>query len=255
MRASVLSLCAIAIALGSTGGAQARRVPVLVELFTSEGCSSCPPADALLARLIDAQPIAGVEVVGLGQHVDYWDHQGWKDRFASPALTSRQQQYARAFSIEAIYTPQMVVDGRAELVGNDASAARRAIEKAGSTAHGVVGLDVTANGGAVHVDVRAVELPKLWRGDHADVIVAVTESHLTSDVRAGENKGRALSHAAVVRALNSVGEIVDGRSALQTDLPLDSSWRRDRLVIVAFVQERASRKVLASAAARLRGEP
>src|SRR3954452_9345022 len=103
--------------------------PVVVELFTSEGCSDCPPADTLLEKLIAAPPVGGVEIIGLGEHVDYWDRLGWKDRFSSAAAASRQQLYQTRFATESIYTPQMVVDGRTEFVGSDAGAARKAIEK------------------------------------------------------------------------------------------------------------------------------
>src|SRR5258708_30693112 len=124
-------LFAVALAIAS-GGLQAGPppTPVIVELFTSEGCSDCPPADVLLEKLIATQPIGGAEIIGLGQHVDYWDRLGWKDRFSSSALTNRQQLYQTRFGTESIYTPQMVVDGRTEFVGSDASAARKAIEKA-----------------------------------------------------------------------------------------------------------------------------
>src|SRR5438093_3042103 len=99
-------------------GDAAAPVPIVIELFTSEGCSSCPPADTLLQRFVDAQ-IPNVHIVALGEHVDYWDHQGWKDRFSSAALTDRQRVYASRFNVDSIYTPQMVIDGRAELIGND----------------------------------------------------------------------------------------------------------------------------------------
>src|SRR5712692_11371016 len=118
--------------------AAAQPTPILVELFTSEGCSDCPPADGVLEQLIATQPVAGAEVIGLGQHVDYWDQLGWKDRFSSAALTNRQHVYGAHFGLDSVYTPQMVVDGRAQLVGSDGNAARKAIGHAVTAPHGVV---------------------------------------------------------------------------------------------------------------------
>src|SRR5262245_25901355 len=175
--------------------------PIVVELFTSEGCSSCPPADALLQKLLDAQPIAGAEVVALGEHVDYWDRLGWKDRFSSAALTKRQQQYADRFNLPSIYTPQVVVDGRSELVGSDGDAARRTIARARQTPHGVLRIAIESRAASVvAVAIDVADLPAS-RGDRADIIVAITEDGLRSNVTRGENHGRVLAHAAVVRSL------------------------------------------------------
>src|SRR5262245_39627091 len=135
-------------------------VPVLVELFTAEGCSSCPPADGLLAGMIASQPAAGVLIVGLGEHVDYWDRLGWKDRFSSAAFTRRQQLYADRFGAENVYTPQMVVDGQTAFIGSDLEAARRAIERASAAPRGVVRLEVDASvKNSVSVNVKASGLP------------------------------------------------------------------------------------------------
>jgi hypothetical protein len=224
--------------------------PVIVELFTSEGCSDCPPADTLLDKLIATQPVTGAEIIGLGEHVDYWDRQGWKDRFSSAAVTSRQQIYQTRFRTESIYTPQMVVDGRAEFVGSDASAARKAIEKTLTAPHGIVALD--ADGG--HVRVTVTDLPRIARGDHGDIIVLVTESGLTTDVKRGENHGKVLKHAPVVRYLATIGQIAAdaaGGSA-RADIPIDAAWQRDRLLVVAFVQEQRGRTILAAASTPLK---
>src|SRR5947207_13661061 len=115
--------------------------PVVVELFTSEGCESCPPADLLLRQLASTQPVTRAQIIPLSLHVDYWDQLGWKDRFTSALLTNRQRVYGTRFNLDSVYTPQMVIDGRSELVGSDAGAARKAIAKAAATAHGVVRID------------------------------------------------------------------------------------------------------------------
>jgi hypothetical protein len=256
----------LAFAVGLTGVSAAAPPgptlpPIVIELFTSEGCSSCPPADALLQTLVDAQP----NVIGLGLHVDYWDELGWKDRFSSAALTSRQRVYGTRFGTESIYTPQMIVDGRAEFVGSDAAAARRAIDRAVQAPHGLVHIaveqttvprasarDRRVEGTAVHVTVTATDLPKPGKGDRGEIVVAIIEDHLRTDVKRGENHGRTLAHAAVVRQLAAVGDAsADGPSSSATDIVLEPDWQRDHLKIVAFVQERRSRTIVASAVAPL----
>jgi hypothetical protein len=255
--AVVTSVVAAAI-LGATSFnviAAGPPVPIIVELFTSEGCSSCPPADALLQKLLDTQPLTGAQIIGLGEHVDYWDHQGWKDRFSSAALTSRQHVYGARFSNESVYTPQMVVDGRAEFVGSDAGAARKALERAQTLSHGTVRIDFdtrgTANGAsarAIAVTVTSSDLPRAG-SDRVDVIVAVTEDRLRSDVTRGENHGRVLTHAAVVRYLAPAGEAArDTPSTVHAEIPIAADWQRAQLKVVAFVQERRSRAILAAAA-------
>jgi len=294
----IVGIVLLVPAFASRESHAAPPTPILVELFTSEGCSDCPPADALLEKLIAGQPASGVAIIGLGQHVDYWDRLGWKDRFSSAALTERQQLYQARFRTESIYTPQMVVDGRVELVGSDTNAARRAIERASTWPHGVVRIDMDSDGARPFVpdvgrpfvldagrpfvldagrpfvldvgrpfqgrrdgvdDARSValqvtvsDLPRLGRGDRADIVVAVTEDHLRSDVKRGENHGRTLAHAAVVRYLAAIGQAAsDGVSSARTDIPLAADWQRDQLKVVAFVQQLRGRTILASASISL----
>ena len=235
----------------------AGRTPVLVELFTSEGCSDCPPADTVLARLVADQPIAGAEVIALGEHVDYWDQLGWKDRFSSAALTSRQQTYGSHFNLDSVYTPQIVVDGGAQFVGSDAAAARRAIERAAASAHASVTLRVEAvSDRAIAVSVDVAGTQHRGNADRADVQVAITEDGVVTDVKRGENHGRTLTHSAVVRSMTTIGQVAaDGGASVRAEIPLGTDWRRDRLKAVAFVQEQRGRAILASAAAPVQAAP
>jgi hypothetical protein len=235
----------------ATPPAPPARTPIVVELFTSEGCSDCPPADGVLEKLI-AQPLGGVEVIGLGEHVDYWDQLGWRDRFSSSALTQRQQVYGAHFSLESVYTPQMVVDGRVQFVGSDPRSAEKAVARAGEAPHASVVIDVQPRDPKSVVVVASVDrLPALGHGDRADVIVAVTEDHLLSNVTRGENRGRTLSHAAVVRSMTTIGQAGAGPSQLRAEVAIATDWKRDALHIVAFVQESRGRAILGSATARL----
>jgi hypothetical protein len=252
--AAVLVAFAVFAAVSPAPTRATGPTPIVVELFTSEGCSDCPPADAMLASLAAAASRGdGPAVIALSEHVDYWDRLGWRDRFSSAAFTNRQQVYSAHFNIDSIYTPQMVVDGVAEFVGSDGAAARRAIAKATGMPHGVVRISAEPPAGdRVSVTVSASELPAVGRGDHADVVLAITEDGLKSDVKRGENRGRMLAHAAVVRRLITIGETPEsGASSAQSVVTLEPEWRRDQLTIVAFVQERRGRRVLASAASPL----
>src|SRR5262245_50268302 len=227
-------------------------VPVLVELFTAEGCSSCPPADKLLELMIASQPAAGVEIVGVGEHVDYWDKSGWKDRFSSAAFTARQQAYADRLKLATIYTPQLVVDGVDALVGTDVDGTRRAIERARTRRHGAMALTVdSASTSALALSIAVSGLRPIEAGDRADLVVAVTEDHLQTDVKKGENRGRVLSHAAVAREWIAVGEMAGASQTTRAEIKLKSDWRRESLSLVAFVQERRSRHVLAVARHRI----
>lgn len=238
-------------------GATRARVPVVVELFTSEGCSSCPSADALLARMDETQPVEGAEVIALAQHVDYWNYLGWSDPYSSHEFSERQDAYAHTFKNDGVYTPQMVIDGRAEFPGGNSERAFDAIAQAAREPKTEVLLsrgDGQANADApVRLGVRVEKLPKLTDGDAADVLLAITEGGLSSDVSRGENTGRKLTHTGVVRRLTKLGELGAGAFNAETDVTLDKNWRRENLRAVVFLQERGSRRVVGAASLKLFG--
>jgi len=224
----------------------AGATPVLVELFTSEGCSSCPPADALLMRLGRTQPVREADVIVLEEHVNYWDSLGWKDPFSSDAATTRQEEYGQAFGGEQVYTPQMVVDGNAEFVGSAESKALRALRAAGAMPKPAVNLSWAAGGMlAIHIE----PLTNAAQGDTPQVIVAIAENMLHSDVKRGENAGRALEHDGVVRALIPAGKIDAGSNGFSSTIAVHAGheWNAANLRAVVFVQERRGRHVLAVA--------
>jgi hypothetical protein len=221
--------------------------PVLVELFTSEGCSSCPPADALLSRLGRTQPVHGADIIALEEHVDYWDRLGWKDPFSSEAATTRQNEYAQGFGGQEIYTPQMIVDGRTEFVGSSDSDALRAIRSASQSPKPAVQLAWDAGD---NLKINVSPLTSATQGDDLQLFLVVAENMLHTDVKRGENAGRALEHNGMVRQLSLVSKInspSSGFSSTATVRPA-REWNRDNLRAVVFVQERNRRHILAVAA-------
>ena len=231
------------------------RVPVVLELFTSEGCSSCPPADALLAKLEEQQPVAGAEIIALEEHVDYWDHEGWIDPFSSGQWTQRQQVYAAGFADHGVYTPELVVDGRTGFVGSHQGDAYRAIASAVSQPRTDISVSLLKSDKHDHEKLR-VEVGKLQgaqQGDVAEVWLAITETALHSSVTGGENTGHDLHHAPVARWFHKAGA-TDPNAAPsfvgESDLKLDSAWKRKNLRVVAFVQEKRSRHILGATVAR-----
>ena len=242
----ILTLCgAVAPAAVLTSARPApgpAAVPVVVELFTSEGCSSCPAADAALRELETAQPVPGVEVIALGQHVDYWNRLGWQDPFSAPAFTQRQRDYAAGFGAGS-YTPQAVVNGQYEFVGSRRQQLTATIEKAAKAPRAAVSL---APAGAGTVAVRVGSVPAGTAP--AEVVLALTETGLSSQVGRGENAGRRLRHAAVVRTLRPLGAVgSDGTFSATVPLNLAAQWSPSHLRAVVLVQEKASRRIVGAA--------
>ena len=216
----------------------AAPVPVVVELFTSEGCSSCPAADDVLRSLEARQPVPGAEIIVLGEHVDYWNRLGWRDPFSAAQFSARQRQYASGFGTGS-YTPQAVVNGRYELVGSRGAELTQRVAEAARAPRATVALAHTATTLQVHVS----HLPAGTAA--ADVLLAITETGLSTQVGRGENAGHLLRHAAVVRALRPLGTVAAGGTfSTAAPLALDPSWQTANLRAVVLVQEPASRRLV-----------
>ncbi len=194
------------------------RAPVLVELFTSEGCSSCPPADRLLEE-IDSQAVV------LSEHVTYWDHEGWKDPYSSAESTERQNEYVRRFNLDSAYTPDMVVDGAQEFAGNMRKRAEEEISRA--TRQPKVDLRLGREGDSLKVEAGAGSLS-------GNVFLALADDHDASQVTGGENKGQQLQYVAVVRSIRKIGALKRNAGFSQVvKLPYGSAAQR----VIVFVQK------------------
>src|SRR5579871_2279859 len=242
-------------ALLGLASAQDRRVPVIDELFTSEGCSSCPPADQLLSRMDRDQPIAGARVIALEEHVDYWNSLGWVDPFSSAQYRGRQNDYGRKFFDDNIYTPQMVVNGQVAFVGNDGNRAAQEIAKAEQAQTTILALKATPKPGEADVVELSVQVTNNGKIRNSNVFLAVTESDLSTNVSRGENSGRLLRHGPVVRSFGVIGKLDakgSNAGAITNTLRLPREWKRENLRAVVFVQERESYKITGAGVADLR---
>jgi hypothetical protein len=223
--------------------------PVLVELFTSEGCSSCPPADEFVQRLDTLQPVPGAQLIIMSEHVDYWDHDGWTDPNSSHALTERQSAYVHALGLSTPYTPEIIVDGTKELKLSDVHNVETVLQQASEAVKMQVHITgVTIDQGApntlkVHLDTDASA-----DAHNAELFLAVALDHVDSQVLRGENGGRHLTHIAVVKQIAKIGSISKGKSFVQdVQLKLKTDTNLDRIRVVAFVQETGPGKLLGAA--------
>lgn len=215
------------------------KTPVLVELYTSEGCSSCPPAERALASLQKEQPHQNAEIITLAFHVDYWNHLGWQDRFSSPLFSQRQQFYANKLNNGTSYTPQMVVDGSYEFVGSNAGKAKQFINEAAKVTKAKI--EIEKNGESLKVKIS--DIPK---HENATVYLAIAENNLSSDVKKGENSGVKLEHISVVRELRLLGSLSaeNQNFAAENLLQIQPDWKKENLKLVVFIQEKQSRKII-----------
>jgi hypothetical protein len=231
----------------SLPGSHLNPSPVLVELFTSEGCSSCPPADALLARLQHDQPVPSANILVLEEHVDYWDSLGWHDRFSSHQLTVRQADYVQRLHLDDSYTPQMIVDGTAQFTGNDSAHALRAITQAAQTAKLPISLAIISTDHN-HLAATASVAPASRTLPNADVYAALIQSSASTQVLSGENGGHTLRHVSIVRQMKRVGSLSNASTApltLSLDIPTDTTPADLRLVV--FLQRQSDGAILGAA--------
>ena len=227
----------------------AKLTPIFLELFTSEGCSSCPPADAFVEQLDASQPVPGAHLIVLSEHVDYFNHDGWTDPYSSSAITSRQYAYAHSFKLNDAYTPQIIVDGDEILPLDNSQATREAFDRAAMASMipirlGELPPDAKSNQRTMlHIDIDRNTSPK-----DAGVFVAVALDHAASKVLAGENEGKSLTHVAVLQSLTKVGELQPG-SSFNKDvaLKLPTSKPAKKLRIIVFLQESGPGKILGAA--------
>lgn len=228
---ALLALAAAVAAITSAAPARARDLTV-VELFTSQGCSSCPPADALLSELAKRD-----DVLALSIHVDYWDYIGWKDPFGTAAGTERQRAYARRFGLGYVYTPQMVVQGRAQMTGSDRAGVVGAIARDQAMPH--MGIEIRGDAAGA-----SALLPAHDGGEAADVwAVAFDHRHETRVLR-GENGGRTLGHSNVLRDLRRIGTW-HGQTA---ELPLPmAELAPGHDAVAVLVQSQSSGAILGAA--------
>jgi hypothetical protein len=227
---------------GLTLSAAARGFAV-VELFTSEGCSSCPPADQLVAKI--QQEDKDLPVYILAFHVDYWNRLGWKDGFSDNRYSQRQNQYATWLNLQSVYTPQIIVNGRKEFVGSQESTLR-------STITADLGQDAPAQ--LTLTDLRHDKNKIAWRyqvqnaGQGSTLIIAVVQRPATTDVKAGENSGRTLSHVQIVRDFTSTG-IGKGGGEGSLSLPKEVGAGDEELI--AFVQNDSDGRIIAATSAAI----
>lgn len=232
------------------------RNPVVVELFTSEGCSDCPPAESLLSRLEQQQSVLNAQVIALEEHVDYFNNLGWADRFSSWDWTARQYAYMLAMNGDSAFTPQMIVDGREAFVGSHAWQAKRAIARAASTEKVRVSVapSAVASDGTQQWFVKVGRLGGVSAADTPEVWLVITEDGLSSAVKDGENAGETLLHSSVVRTMRKLGAAsANTESAFsgEAGVKLDTNWNRKNIRAVVFVQEQKSKHILGAATALL----
>ena len=220
---------------------------ILLELFTSQGCSSCPPAESVLSKIANDDRY-GTVVIPLAYHVDYWDYLGWRDPFSSTRWTERQANYREAFGEATLYTPQIVIQGDYEAVGSDENKIKKRIShllstpKENSATISIENIELKDN--QVVLNVMASRQDTSFK-DMVMVMAAVFENISATDVKAGENAGRTLRNDYVVRFLNAKPHMFsnDDQKHIEVSLLLEDDWKHENLGIVSWIQDAKSMKI------------
>ncbi len=216
---------------------------VLIELFTSEGCSSCPPADALLRQVNGTQTSGGLLMVGISEHVTYWNSLGWSDPYSSPAYTERQNAYSQRFHLEGVYTPQMVINGAEQIVGSDRAALLRVVqqeeEQRPRMSLRILSSSIAGNTLTVNYSASG-DLP----AHGADLIAVLADDSDRSNVLHGENSGHTLAHVAVARSISRVAKLqAAGEQTVQIPIPASFQASQGHHLIL-FAQTPGNGRVL-----------
>jgi hypothetical protein len=249
-RGASWALPAALLLLAAAAHAEHTGASVLIELFTSEGCSSCPPADHFLAELDAAQPIPGARLIVLSEHVDYWDQQGWPDPYASKGFTERQVAYDRSLRVREPFTPQFIIDGAIDMRLSHRDRIGEQLRAAAATAKIPVSIESVSIGGGAAAPVISgvVRVEGVTADRPCDLFVGIALDHADTQVLRGENRGQHLTHVAVLRELVRVGAVAPGAASRQSfSLELRPGFDGSALRVVAFVQRPGPGAVLGAA--------
>jgi hypothetical protein len=235
--------------LAAGARAEVAAAPVLIELFTAEGCSSCPPADHFLEQLDTTQPVRGAHLIVLSEHVDYWDRQGWPDPYASKAFTERQVAYERSLKVSEPFTPQFVIDGTTDMRLSRRERISGQLAAAAAVAKIPVSIESLEIGGGAAPTIKGVVRASGVTGDRpCELFVGVALDRADTQVLRGENRGQHLTHVAVLRELVHVGQVAPAADSRQSfSIALRPDLERVPLRVIAFVQKPGPGAVLGAA--------
>lgn len=227
------------------------RSTVLVELFTSQGCSSCPAADRVLARLLYEQPVENVKIIALGQHVDYWNYLGWRDIFSSSLFSKRQRGYAAYFGGGRVYTPQMIVDGSYEFVGHRHAQAIQLIGRAAQRAEEVKIKSCSLKSKTKRRISVLIQSKSSKNLERLSLYFAIAQKRLSTQIRSGENAGHNLHYSSVVRYLKNLSGSgmrlsPSQEGAFRHEVSLSPRWRKKHLMYAAFFQSQIDGRIIGS---------